>query len=103
MGIYNVVTLCYTAIQVTIDSVPRFAVIRCLLNPAARGFMNRYHRHARAGVHDLVGLMLFLRSNGTLETWGESSRRSRCVRSGFAPGPLYVGHPAGHQPVGEPA
>ena len=42
VGIYNVVTLLYTAIQVTIDSGARFAVIRVLTEPGGMKIMNRY-------------------------------------------------------------
>ena len=72
VGIYNLVTLIYTAIQVTIDSGARFVVIRVLSEPGGMRIMNRYRAIMPfVAFLILVGLMLFLRWNGTLENWSE--------------------------------
>lgn len=72
VGIYNLVTLLYTAIQVTIDSGARFAVIRVLTEPGGLRIMNRYRLVMPfVAFAILSGLMLFLRWKGILENWGE--------------------------------
>ena len=94
VGIYNVVTLLYTAIQVTIDSGARFAVIRVLTEPGGMKIMNRYRVIMPVVAFViLVGLMLFLLYNGTLENWGEFFQvLPVALAPGFgALGLLYVG------------
>lgn len=94
VGIYNVVTLLYTAIQVTIDSGARFAVMRVLTEPGGMKIMNRYRMFMPVVAFELlVALMLFLLWNGTLENWGEFFQ---VLPVAFAPGfgalgLLYVG------------
>ncbi|MDO4920108.1 hypothetical protein [Kocuria sp.] len=94
VGIYNVVTLLYTAIQVTIDSGARFAVMRVLTEPGGMRIMNRYRTFMPVVAFVLlVGLMLVLRWNGTLENWYEFFQ---VLPVAFAPGfgalgLLYVG------------
>ncbi|RKQ33112.1 lipopolysaccharide biosynthesis protein [Kocuria tytonis] len=94
VGIYNVVTLLYTAIQVTIDSGARFAVMRVLTEPGGMRIMNRYRVIMPVVAFAiLAGLMLFLLHNGTLENWGEFFQvLPVALAPGFgALGLLYVG------------
>ncbi|RLY91582.1 hypothetical protein CWC38_04215 [Kocuria tytonicola] len=94
VGIYNVVTLLYTAIQVTIDSGARFAVMRVLTEPGGMKIMNRYRAiMPLLAFVLLVGLMLIMRWRGTLENWHEFFQ---VLPVAFAPGfgalgLLYVG------------
>lgn len=94
VGIYNLVTLIYTAIQVTIDSGARFAVIRVLTEPGGMRIMNRYRAVMPVVAFViLAGFMLFLLHNGTLENWGEFLQvLPVALAPGFgALGLLYVG------------
>lgn len=94
VGIYNLVTLLYTAIQVTIDSGARFVVIRALKEPGGMRIMNRYRTIMPfVAFMILAGLMLFLRWRGTLENWGEFFQvLPVALAPGFgAAGLLYVG------------
>lgn len=94
VGIYNLVTLIYTAVLATVDSGARFVVIRVLTEPGGMRIMNRYRLIMPiAGFMILGGFMLYLLSNGTLEGWGAFFQvLPVALAPGFgALGLLYVG------------